>query len=79
MSAAFSFCETYSAPPWCPWHIRALSQRGKKLGGGADTPALCGTLVAWDLEVHINEHHLSHACEACVEKYLQQRENEGGA
>lgn len=65
----FSFCETVTAGPTTPWHIRELTGEGRKPSGGADTPALCSRVVAWDLEVEITAHHLTHACKACVEKY----------
>ena len=47
--AKFSFCETAFATGTSPWHIRELSEAGRKLGGGADTPTLCGREAAWDL------------------------------
>ncbi len=46
---SYSFCETVTAGSSTPWHIRELTARGKMLGGGADTPALCGVKVSWDL------------------------------
>jgi len=69
----FSFCETVWATGTSPWHIRRLTDVGRKPGGGADTPALCGRQVAWDLEVEITEHHLGHACQACVAAYRAER------
>lgn len=44
-----SYCETATAGPRSTWHIRLLTAAGKKMNGGADTPALCGREVAWDL------------------------------
>lgn len=67
----FSFCETATATGTSPWHLRVLSEKGKMLGGGADTPALCGREVCWDLDVDITKHHLTHSCKACVEKMLE--------
>lgn len=49
----FAFCESIHATSTSPWHIRKLTDKGLKLGGGADTKALCGREVAWDLEVEI--------------------------
>jgi len=66
----YSFCETVTAGPNTPWHIRSLSEQGQKLGGGADTPALCGRKVAWDLAVEITESHLTHCCRRCQIEYL---------
>jgi len=66
----YSFCETISAQALAPWHIRELTALGMKLGGGADTDALCGVPVAWDLKVPISAHHLSHCCRKCSGIFL---------
>jgi hypothetical protein len=47
--ATYSYCEPVTATGTSPWHIRRLTEAGRKLGGGADTPALCGREVSWDL------------------------------
>jgi len=65
----FSFCENVMAGPMTPWHIRKLSKKGIKLGGGADTIALCGQVVSWDLQVEITEHHLTHCCQRCRKEF----------
>lgn len=44
---AHAFCETISAHLT---HIRPLTARGRKEGGGADTLALCDAEVLWDTE-----------------------------
>lgn len=67
----YSFCETVTATGSSPWHIRLLTDVGQKFGGGADTPALCDREVAWDLEVEITDHHLSHCCKKCAEGYRE--------
>lgn len=36
-----SFCESIHASSSSPWHIRKLTSKGRKLGGGIDTPTLC--------------------------------------
>jgi len=64
----YSFCETVTATATSPWHIRKLTEKGKKLGGGADSLALCGIMVSWDLKTDIDEIHLKHACKKCVER-----------
>lgn len=65
-----SFCETSTPAPAGKWHIRALTDAGQKLGGGADTKALCGREVAWDVETPITMFHLSHSTrKACREAY----------
>jgi len=62
----YSFCETVTASSVSPWHIRELTAVGRKLGGGADTLALCGREVSWDLSggVKIFEHRM-RACSSC--------------
>lgn len=67
--ATHAFCEPVYAGPLAPWHIRPLTVKGPKFGGGADTLALCDREVAWDLNVNITEHHLGHSCKACVEAF----------
>jgi hypothetical protein len=69
----FSFCETVIAGPLSRWHIRPLTEKGKKLGGGADTVALCGKKVAWDLNVDITDRHLEHCCPQCAKAYKNSR------
>ena len=58
----YSFCENVQATPLGLWHIRELSKEGRKLSGGADTKALCGREVAWDIDVHFSFHHLNNSC-----------------
>ena len=45
----FSYCEAIFASSKTYWHIRRLTKKGRCLGGGADTKALCGRPVSWDL------------------------------
>jgi hypothetical protein len=66
-----SFCETMFASGETPWHIRKLGPVGRKLGGGADTPSLCGKSVSWDLNVEITAHHLTHCCLYCRQIYKE--------
>lgn len=65
----FAFCESVNATGTSPWHIRQLTTKGLKIGGGADTEALCGRKIEWDLEVEITSHHLTHCCHKCAEKF----------
>lgn len=67
----YKFCESRWATSTSPWHIRALTDKGPKYGGGADTPSLCDLKVAWDVDVDITNHHLTHACSPCVAAYVQ--------
>lgn len=80
---AYAFCESITGIG--PWHIRKLTERGMKLGGGIDTPSLCGLVLpfgqldehgrrgcgGWDLNVRMHEYHLSQACPGCAEKYRE--------
>lgn len=47
-AARYSICETITAGPTTPRHLRVLVDELKP-GGGADSPALCGREVAWDI------------------------------
>ena len=63
----YSYCETIAA---YVWHIRRLSDRGRFLGGGVDTLALCKARVAWDLKAPINDNLRGDGmCRECAEKY----------
>ena len=72
----YSFCESITAGPLSRWHIRPLTSVGKKLGGGADTPALCGRTVSWDLNSPVAQFVAdvrhgagSGVCPTCLEIY----------
>lgn len=66
----YAFCETVTAGGTTPWHIRPLTSKGYKYGGGADTPALCGREVAWDLGVEVDASR-ERTCQRCRAKYLE--------
>ncbi len=72
----FAFCESINATVTSQWHIRKLTNKGLKLGGGADTKALCGREVAWDLDVKIIPQHLesSFYCDKCVQIFQKEVE-----
>jgi hypothetical protein len=65
----FAFCEAATAGGGSRWHIRPLTPRGKMLGGGADTEALCGRQVSWDVKPDVNERQLQGACPICARIY----------
>jgi len=67
----FAFCESVTATSTSPWHIRKLTDKGMKTGGGADTKALCGREVAWDVECKIEPLTLIQpdVCDKCVIEY----------
>lgn len=79
----YSYCESVHATSTSPWHIRKLTEVGRKLSGGIDTPSLCGRVGkgwGWDLEVELNEFHLENvSCPKCVELYKQERSDDVGA
>ena len=69
----YAFCESVSAGSCGHWHIRKV-QSALHLGGGIDTPSLCGHVKAhggWDINVKITEHHLGHSCSECVKAYRE--------
>lgn len=83
----YSFCESSAAGSLSPWHIRKLGAAGVKLGGGIDTPSLCGRVDpekwnGWDVAgVAITDAFLDgttngrrHVCAACVAKYRSEQE-----
>ena len=61
----FAFCESVRATSTSPWHIRKLTDQGLKTGGGADTKALCGREVSWDLDVEMTTLNFTVACPVC--------------
>jgi hypothetical protein len=77
----YAECERVTAGPTSPTHIRQLTEKGRFPGGGADTPALCGAKVAWDLSVIdvtampsrvANQHETFRYCGTCLTE-LEQR------
>lgn len=44
-----SFCETATAGPYTPNHIRRVGPEGLKPSGISGALTLCGRLVGWDL------------------------------
>lgn len=77
----YSFCEPVTATSNSPWHIRRLTEKGKFLGGGVDTPSLCGRVRerrGWDLETNINSFHLSvenGCCAECLKLFEEQKDS----
>jgi hypothetical protein len=59
----YAFCEE---APGGLWHIRRLTDVGRKFGGGTDTAALCGRRVSWDLSVEIETRYFKHSCPHCA-------------
>ena len=51
-------CETVAA---ITIHLRPLGDAGPKYGGGADTLALCGAKVSWDLQCDTEQAR----CQTC--------------
>jgi len=71
----FAFCESVHATSTSPWHIRKLTDKGMMTGGGADTKALCGREVAWDVECEICPLVLIQpdVCGKCVTAYGEKK------
>ncbi len=70
----YSFCENVHAGPASKWHIRELTKKGRKLGGGADTPSLCDQQVHWDLSVPVTLRNVTYlTCKKCRLIYLRNR------
>lgn len=73
----YSFCESVTATSFSPWHIRKLTDAGRKLTGGIDTDSLCERVKAscggWDLRVEITKSQLSgtHICKTCLIKFAE--------
>jgi hypothetical protein len=69
-AAEYAFCESAWALSVSKWHIRKLTKNGKRLGGGADTKALCGREVAWDLTVPLlADLYAKSICPKCLDEY----------
>jgi len=66
----YRFCETVTASSRSRWHIRELSAIGPKYSGGADTPALCGRQVSWDIHCNITANQVEGCCATCKEIFL---------
>jgi hypothetical protein len=76
----YSFCEIVTAGANTPWHLRQLTEAGRKLGGGADTPGLCGREVSWDLSLPVRRFEIASGriapivCKECRRVYLNTEE-----
>lgn len=71
----FAWCERSFATEVTPRHVRRLTEAGLRTGGGADTAALCGAEVSWDLstvelaDVAVSAatpHHVWRVCTGCA-------------
>ena len=76
----YSFCESVHASSRSKWHIRRLTEKGPKYGGGIDTKSLCGAVSAgWDLRVPIEDRVAgvlardNSVCFQCLEEYRSQK------
>jgi len=82
--AKYAFCESSGAGSLSPWHIRPLTRKGKKLGGGIDTRSLCSKVSpssdngvgGWDVSADVEGWNLDattdgrrHVCKTCVDVY----------
>lgn len=76
-AVVFSYCEPVTAGPLAVWHIRRLTAVGHKPTGGADTKALCGLPVAWDIPCSIRQGDADTegVCPACADAYRANRQS----
>lgn len=70
----YSFCESVHASGRSKWHIRRLTEKGRKLSGGIDTKSLCGGVSAgWDLSIPIEDLarlvRVNGVCLQCLNEY----------
>lgn len=69
-----TWCETIAASG--RYHLRILSDRGRKVSGGSDTKTLCGLQPSWDItesypvnkETILANPHYGWPCRECVGK-----------
>lgn len=66
----FRYCESTIA---MLWHIRSLGQKGECKSGGADTAALCGRRVDWDVNhaPPLPTDAFAGRCRVCFEKFME--------
>lgn len=63
----FVLCETVTAASLSVLHVRILSGRGMQVSGSADTPALCGREVEWDVAGQPDDETLRNdVCPNCL-------------
>lgn len=68
----YSFCEPVNAVVGNLWHIRRLTEIGRKFGGGADTLSLCGRTVAWDMNVPFDtDRYRLVLCRKCLAAFKE--------
>lgn len=80
-TTGMSICESSAATDTSPKHIRNLTNAGMFTGGGADTPALCGTQVSWDTKpveslfslerIQSHSHPSYRLCQKCLHEARQ--------
>jgi hypothetical protein len=78
MSDKYSYCESTGATAIGKWHIRKLTKKGRKLGGGIDTSSLCKHVIeswGWDINTPITHYLMQHICKECYEIYLEEMKN----
>jgi hypothetical protein len=79
MVVRYSYCEGAYATSYSRWHIRELTEQGKMLSGGVDTPSLCGMVRAgwgWDLETEVRQEDSNSICRKCSALYKRRLSRE---
>lgn len=64
-----SYCESVSASGNSKWHLRNTISGDRMLGGGINTPSLCGFVrppYGWDLVTLVSTMHDKHTCKHCL-------------
>lgn len=71
MTPTYSFCESLAASGRSRWHIRPLTDKGPRFGGGADTLAFCGLEILWDINGELSDRNLlpDRVCRKCIIAY----------
>ncbi len=79
----YSYMEFVTAGSRSRWHVRKLTDKGQKFGGGIDTTPLCGRtypngdrINGWDLRVELDRRHDDHTCQSCLEELNRVRRGE---
>jgi hypothetical protein len=76
----YSFCEPVWVATAAPWCVRRLTDKGRKVSGGVDTPSLCGRVDptkggGWDLsaacQVSLEHSHMCARCRTKLEALLK--------
>lgn len=72
MTDKYSLCEGLHPRDYSPWHIRELTDKGRRLKGGIDTSSLCGQVKRGrDLNGEVSRVNTDWVCKKCRLIYLK--------